>query len=232
MTTSIRSASRPTSTSSTDVVQRSRLASRLFLGSFVGFVGIVITNSVIDADRDTAQREAAGVLGVNLNHLPAEVLAEILREESSTLASVLNIFLAVMSVALFAAAIRTLVGVADQRTLLARGAFALAVVGGVAWLGMNVSELVLRSEPGWLVANWWIYMALVAVFVVAACVSLIFAVARLWETGYARRTAVVVIAICSLTVVAQLTVNAPPIVPMLLGAIYAFNLTRAVRAEA
>ena len=148
------------------------------------------------------------------------------------MATVLNIVFAVISVVLFAAAIRALVAVAGEQTSLARGAFALAVAGGVAWLGMNAAELALRSEPGWLVANWWLYMTLVATFVVAACLSLILAVVRLWETGYARRTAVVVIVICSLTVVAQLTVNAPPIVPMLLGAIYAFSVTRAVRADA
>jgi hypothetical protein len=230
--TTINSATRVTAITSTEVLATARRASRLFLGSFAGFVGIVITSSVIDADRDTAQREAADELGVNLNHLPADVLAQILREDSSTVATVLTIAFAIISVALFAAAIRSLSDVAGERNLLARGAFALALLGGVAFLAMILSELLLRSEPPWLVHNWWLYMTLVAVFVVAACFALTLAVIRLWDTGHARRSAVVVIVICLLTVVAQVTVNAPPIVPMLLGAIYAFNLTRSVRAAA
>jgi 8-oxo-dGTP pyrophosphatase MutT (NUDIX family) len=217
-----------TSTVPTGEGALARRASGLFLGSFAGFVGIVVA-SVLDADRDAAQREAAEELGVNLNHLPPEVLARILREDSSNLAVFATILFALLSVVLFAFAVWTLVGVAGQRrNLLAGGAVALAVAGGVAWLGVNASEVLLRFEPGWLVDNWWIYMTLVATFVVAACLALILAVLRLWGTGLARRTAVVVIVVSALTVVAQLTVNAPPIVPMLLGAIYAFNVKRSV----
>ena len=221
-----------TSTAPTGVVLLARRASALFLGSFAGFVGIVVA-SVLDADRDVAQRQAAEELGVNLNHLPPEVLARILREESSNPAVVLTISCALVSVVLFALAVWSLVGVAGQRRHpLAVGAVGLAVAGGLAWMGMNASEVLLRFEPGWLVDNWWIYMTLVAAFVVAACLALVLAVIRLWPTGVARRTAVVVIVLCSLTVLVQLTVNAPPIVPMLLGAIYAFNVKRSVRTGA
>ncbi|HWJ09798.1 MAG TPA: hypothetical protein VNS46_10505 [Nocardioides sp.] len=222
---------RSTSASAEDA-GAARRASRMFLGSFVGFVGIVITSAAVDSARDTAQREAADELDVNLNHLPADVLARILQEDSSTVATVLNLVFATISVVLFAAAIHALVGVPGARGAVARGAVALAVVGGLSWLGMNAAELALRSEPGWLMDNWWIYMTLVAVFVIAACLALMTAVACLWGTGRARRTGIVVIAICALTIVAQLTVNAPPIVPMLLGAIYAFNVARAVRTAA
>ena len=54
----------------TDRARTARVAQLRFLGSFAGFVGIVITSAAIDTGRDSAQREAADELGVNLNHLP------------------------------------------------------------------------------------------------------------------------------------------------------------------
>lgn len=203
----------------------------LFLGSFLSFVGVIIVSMVISSSEyQTAVYDRAEQLGVNQNFLPAEELADIVRTYPDPFVTYLatsGFFL--LSAVLFAFGLRLLGGISGNSTL-TRAAIALAVLGGVCMAVMTFLPRFLADGNVWLLENWWVYMTLVGVAVVAACVAVIVVVVvAMRASGLARRTGFVVVALSALTIVVQLTVSAPPIVPYLLGAAFAFNVRRAAR---
>lgn len=218
-----------------DAASRAWRAFWLFLGSFLSFIAVIVVSLVLsNPDYQEALYARAQELGVNQNYLPADVLAQIVREHPEPAWTYwVNAVLFALSAVLAATGLRLMGGIAGARGVLpTKAAVALAVVGGLAMATMAFLPRPLADGNGWLADNWWIYMTLVGVFVVGTSLALILVAVALRETGLARRTGVVTIALCALTIVAQLTVSAPPIVPMMLGTIYAFNLARAAKKAA
>lgn len=202
----------------------------LFIGSFLSFVGVIVVSMLLsNSEYQTALYDRAEELGVNQNFLPADELADIVRTyPESTVVLVTTAVLFLFSATLLAWGFRRL-GVIAGHSNLTYLAMTLAVLGGVCMAVMTFLPKLLADGNGWLLDNWWIYMTLVGIAVIASCVALIVTVVAMRPSGLARRTGIVVAALCALTIVAQLTVTAPPIVPTLLAAVFAFNVRRAAR---
>lgn len=212
-------------------VTRAGRAFWLSVGSFLSFIGVIVV-SLSNSEYQTALYDRAEELGVNQNFLPPDELAEIVRTFPDPLVvSLVTVALFLLSGFLLAYGLRLLGGVAGSVRLTWTAA-TLAVLGGVCMAVVTFLPRLLADGNGWLLENWWVYMTLVAVAVIAACVGVILIVAAMRPSGLARRTGMVVAALCALTIVAQLTVTAPPIVPNLLAAAFAFNVRRAARKQA
>jgi hypothetical protein len=158
-------------------------AARYFLVATLLFVGLVVTMTVGLSERQSAQDEVARDLGVGLDDIPPDRLADVIRETWSTPAVLLIGVLALVSTVVYA-----------------RG---MVVLGSVA-----------RSTvPG---------------FVLAVTGSLVLAVVRLWPTGVARRTSVVVLLLAVVLTALSVTAGAPPILPLVLATVFAHNVRRAL----
>lgn len=208
-----------------------RRALWFFLGSFVSYLAIIVVSIVLsNPDYQTALYDKADELGLNQNHLPPEVMAELSRTYPDPITSlVATAVLFVLSGVLLALGVR-LLGLLAFRPALAKVAAVLAVLGGIAMAVMTFLPRLLADGSEWLAGNWWIYMGLVAAAVIASSLALILVAVAVRNAGLARRTAIVVVVLCVLTIVAQVaTAGAPPIVPMLLGAVLAFNVRRGSR---
>lgn len=75
--------------------------------------------------------------------------------------------------------------------------------------------------------NWWLWGAALATFVLAITMSLVLTVWHLRPSGLAKRTGVVVLVLSIAVALATVTTGAPPILPMLLGVVFSFNVSRA-----
>ncbi|GAA1522181.1 hypothetical protein [Nocardioides humi] len=218
------------SAATSGVAARAKTATWLFLGSFVACVGVIVVSMLLfNRDYQTALYDRADELGVNQNHLPAEVMADLGRAHPDALGVlVATAALFLLSGALLAWGTGLLGGVAGRRAS-TQAAIVLALLGGLAMAVMTFLPRRLSGGSAWLADNWWVYLTLVNTAVIADALALILVAIGVRSAGLARRTAVVVIALCALTVVAQLVASAPPIVPMLLGTVLAFNVERAAR---
>ena len=176
--------------------------------------------------------DKAEELGVNQNFLPADELAEIVRvypEPMVVLLATAALFL--LSAALLASGFRRLGDISGDSNL-TYAAMTLAVLAGVCMAVMTFLPRLLADGNEWLLDNWWIYMTLVGIAVIASCVALILVVVAMRPGGLALRTGIVVAALSALTILAQLTATSPPIVPTVLAAVFAFNVRRAARTTA
>lgn len=215
----------------TPLTQRSaRTAFWAFLGSFVAFIGVIIVSLLLaNPDYQTALYDRAEELGVNQNHVPAAVIAELTSAHPDPVWALLataGLFLT--SGALVAVGVSSLGGAAGRSGGVGLGA-GLALGGGVAMAVVTFLPAMLAGGSGWLADNWWVYMTLVDIAVVATSLAVILGAVAVRAAGLARRTALVVIALCALVIVAQILSDAPPIVPMLLGSVLAFTTMRALR---
>jgi hypothetical protein len=216
------------------VAEQARRGGRLFLGAFGAFVAFVATIIVADVGGQQAQNDAARELGVGFNELPVGLLAAILADHpTSGLVGALLVVFVVASVVLFTLAVWVTAGVAGpRRHPLALSATGLAALGLPVFPALMMLEVLLArgSLPTWAVENWHaLYGGLVSAFVVLASLAMVLLLARLWPTGLARRTSIAVGALSLLSGLAAIVVGAPPIVPMLLGAILALSIRRGVR---
>lgn len=217
-----------TLTTSAEATGHARRATRLFLASTISFIGLVMTMTVGLADRQSAQDDAARELGVELDDIPPGRLADIISETWSTPAVVLIAALAIVSTILFSRAVLALGEVAQhQRPALTTWAASLPFLGVAAFLGLLGAERALTAKPAWLLDNWWISTTLLATFVLMVTTSLVLIIVRIWPTGLARRTCVVVLLLAVALTVLTLTAGAPPVLPLILATVFAFNLRRA-----
>lgn len=221
--------------STAEVRTRAGRAVWAFTGSFLCVLGVLVVSvGLVNRAYTEALYNKAEELGVNQNHLPAEVLADLVRRYPDPVWS-LSVYagLFVLSAALFARGLLFLGAISGPKgTRVARVSAWLTVVGGVAMAVMTFLPRRLAAGDAWLAENWWIYMTLVGVFVITTALGLLLVAVVLRRTGLAGRTGLVVISLCALTIAAQLTVDAPPILAMLLGTGYAFNIRRAARSAA
>lgn len=215
---------------SQDAADRAGGLARPFLVATLLFVGLVVTMTVGLSDRQAAQDEVAGDLGVGIDDIPPDRLADILRETWNTPAVVLIGLLALSSTLIYCRGMVILGGVAPElRPVLARLSAALPVIGVGGFLGLLGLERWLTEEPVWLLHNWWVSHALLSVFVLTVTGSLVLAVVRLWPTGLARRTSVVVLLLAVVLAALSVTAAAPPVLPLVLATVFAFNVGRALR---
>lgn len=210
-----------------------RRATRLFLAATIVFVGLVLTMAVGLADRQSAQDEVAKELGVDLDDIPPSRLGDILSDTWNTPAVLLIAALAIISTVLFSRAILAVGGVAQhQRPTLTTWAATVPYLGAAAFLGLLGAERALTTKPAWLLDNWWISTALLATFVLTVTISLVLAIIRIWPTGLARRTSITVLLLAVVLTGLTLTAAAPPVLPLVLATVFAFNLRRATATEA
>ena len=206
-------------------------AARHFLVATLLFVGLVVTMTVGLSDRQSAQDEVARDLGVGLDDIPPDRLADVIRETWSTPAVLLIGVLALVSTVVYARGMVVLGSVAPQHgPRLTRFAAALPIVGAAAFLGLLGLERALTGEPAWLVDNWWVARAMLTVFVLAVTGSLVLAVVRLWPTGVARRTSVTVLVLAVVLTALSVTAGAPPVLPLVLATVFAHHVRRALLA--
>lgn len=209
-----------------------RRATRLFLAATIAFVGLVLTMAVGLADRQSAQDEVAKELGVDLDDIPPSRLGDILSDTWNTPAVLLIAALAIISTVLFSRAVLAVGEVAPhQRPTLTTWAAAVPYLGAAAFLGLLGAERALTTKPAWLLDNWWISTALLTTFVLTVTISLVLTIIRIWPTGLARRTSITLLLLAVALTGLTLTAAAPPVLPLVLATVFAFNLRRATTAE-
>lgn len=218
-----------TMTEPLDAVARAGGAARRFLIATLLFVGLVVTMAVGLSDRQSAQDEVARDLGVGLDDIPPDRLADIIRETWSTPAVLLIGMLALVSTVIFSRGMVLLGSIAPQRgPVLGTLATVLPLLGAAGFLGLLGLERALTGEPAWLVDNWWISRALLTIFVLTVTAALVLAVIRLWPTGVARRTSVVVLLLAVVLAALSVTAGAPPVLPLILATVFAHNVRRSL----
>lgn len=211
-----------------EATSQARTATRHFLAATIAFIGLVLTMSVGLADRQAAQDRAAKELGVGLDDIPPARLGDIISDTWSTPAVALIAILAIISTVLFSRGVLALGRVAPhQRPAFTAWAAGLPYVGVAAFLGLLGAERALTAKPGWLLDNWWISTALLATFVLTVTISLLLAVVRIWPTGLARRASITILLLAIAVTVLTLTAGAPPVLPLILATVFAFNVRRA-----
>lgn len=225
---------------STQLESSSDLAVRrggwFLVGAFAAFVAFVGTIVAIRGEVDRAAQEAADRLGVSLGEVPAEVLAPINNQHVGMGSEVLLLCLVMVSFGLFVAGVRAVgrIGGADGRPL----AVAAAVLAGIAplcWLGIMALETAISlDDPDRRALDWYdaLYNPLLTASSVVASLAMICLALVVRRAGRARRTSVVVIALSAVVVIGALVVGAPPIVPLLLGAVLGVVMIRSTRASA
>lgn len=214
-----------------DDVNRAGGAVRHFLTATLLFVGLVVTMAVGLADRQASQDQAARDLGVGLDDVPPDRLADVIRETWNTPAVVLIGVLALLSTVIYSRGMVLLGSVAPQRgPRAAKLAAALPIVGAAGFLGLLGLERALAEEPAWLLDNWWISHTLLTIFVLTVTGSLVLAVIRLWPIRLARRTSVMVLLLAVVLTALSVTAGAPPVLPLILATVFAYNLRRGLRS--
>ncbi|MEU6696954.1 hypothetical protein [Pseudonocardia sp. NPDC046786] len=216
-----------TGTSRDDVdVPRVRRGARLLVGSFAVLIAMIVVDlvrTVLDGSL-AAETAAAEELGVDVNELPPEVVAQIHGEQS--LLDPMP-YLLIAGAAAFAFGIAT---VARAVRPARRGSGAVAVTAAVvcaaAWSAAQVVALLVgvggKAVEGWL-------PVLVTVTCATGGVALVALVVALRPSGVARRTGTVVAGLAGASVVASFAL--PPLVPFVLGAVLGAPLAVARRSS-
>lgn len=218
----------PATTDLGEAASHARRATRLFLAATVSFVGLVLTMAIGLSDRQSAQDVVARELDVPLNDIPPDRLADVIRETWSTPAVVLIGALAVVSMVVFSQGVLSLGRVArHQRPVLTRVAAVLPYLGAASFIVLLLVERALRAEPAWLLDHWWVWTALLTIFVLMVTVSVVLVVVRIWPTGLARRSSIVVLVLAVVLAGLSLTASAPPVLPLVLATVFAFNVRKA-----
>ncbi|WP_088319173.1 hypothetical protein [Kineosporia sp. R_H_3] len=207
-----------------------RSALRCFLASLLAFIAVLgVSMGLSNREYQKALYETAERLGVNQNHLAPDVLAQLVQRYPEPLwALVATALLFLLSAVLFARGLTRLSSIADGAARQGVVAAAGVVAGGLGMAVMTFLPRALGAGNPWLAEHWWIYLTLVSSFVVTTSLGLLVVAVLLRRAGVAPRVALVVAALCAVTVVAQVTVDAPPILPMLFGALLAFSTNRAL----
>jgi hypothetical protein len=216
--------------------QAARRGGWLLVGGFSAFVPFVGTIIATRGEADRAAQDAADRLGVSLAELPAEVLAPINNKYVGMASEALLVCLVLLSLGLFVAGVRTLgrISAADSRPI-AMAAVILAALAPLCWLGIMALEIgISLDDPDRRVLNWYdsFNNPLLAASSVAASLALICLALVVRRARRARRTSVVVIALSAVVVIGAVVVGAPPILPLLLGAVLGLATIRSTRASA
>ena len=216
-------------TSERPAVVLAQRASRLFAASFAAFLGVLLTMIVGLSERQSATGALAEEYGGAESDIPAPVYAAALDETNTPLAYAAIALLALVSVTLFVLGCRSLNRVARrERDPMARVAVALPVVGLASFWALLVAEQLLARRQPWMVEHFWtVWQSTLAVFIMSLALAVVLVVACLWPTGLARRTSVVVALLATLVALVTMTAGVPPILPILLAAVLAFNVSRA-----
>ncbi|GAB2655221.1 hypothetical protein [Kribbella swartbergensis] len=231
MTTTRTSAPAPPLT--TAECDRLRRAGRLLIGAFAGFVVSVATMIATNNGYDAALSEAAEQRGVALNDLPAEAIAPINHEYNEIWSGLLTLALIMLTLGTYIAGVRMTARVRDGGTL-GRAAVACAAVMPVCWFAVYTLEYAVGTDnPGrWIDIYDAAYDPVIATSSVTGSLALLGVVVLMRRAGVARRTGVVVAALAVLVIVAAVAFGAPPIVPLLLGAIVGIVMVRTARSAA
>lgn len=227
-------ASRHLSPSAIRLVRRGGWLLCASFGLFVAFVVVIIVFSV---EEQRVQQEAADRLGVNINDVPARVVAPILREHHPPLVFDLALLVLILaSTVLFALAVWTLTGVQGRRRHpVAVAATVLAAVATLAFPLLMVLGFFLEQDPppDWAFDAWDnLWTQSVSAFGVVESIALICLILVLRPTSLARRTGRVVMVLSGLCVLSVLVGGSPPVVPLLLGAVLGGVLIRSVGSRA
>lgn len=214
------------STSPTTTAPEARTLRRAgwsLIGSLVAFlVGLTVTIvQGLLSGALTAEQEAADRLGVGVNELPPEVVAEIYGRPGWAQALLIALPFVIAPV-LFVIGVRGATTPALPRhrpVALAATGLALGCAG--AWTTAQVLSALLEVEQLPVQGAMPILVTLTSAFGGAALVAL---VVVLRARGHARRTGVVVAVLGALTVVACFTM--PPFAPFLLGLVLGVPLAR------
>ena len=216
-------------TDETATVAFARRASRFFAGSFAAFVALFLTMIFGLADRQSATADLAEEHGGTDLDVPTSAYAAALDRTNAPIAYLTIAVLALVSVVLFARACHALGRVAGRpEHPTCRAAVTLPLLGLLSFWGLLVAEQLLAQRQAWMLEHYWtVWQGALAVFIVTLAVSVVLIVVCLWPTGLARRTSVVVAILATLVALVTVTAGVPPILPILLGLVLAFNVKRA-----
>jgi hypothetical protein len=226
--------STPQTTLSPADARRVRRGGWLLVVSFLMFVGFVAAIIFDQSGYGQAAQDAADRLGVGVNDVPAEVLAPINREYSDSVRSLVLLVWVLVVFGLFIAGLRTAAAIAGpgRRRSLRNAMTGLAALTPLCWVMVFLLDfgISVQSPPQWVLRLYDAgYGAAIAANTVGGSLALMCLVVLLRPTRIARRTGVVVLALSALGTVAAVSVGAPPIVPLLLGAALGLVMIRGVR---
>jgi hypothetical protein len=189
-------------------------AAGLFLFALVCAVVSQSTSGIMQAEDEAAAR-----LGVNLNELPADVLAEIHRGESWVGA-------ALVALPFLAAAVLLFLGIRSAaRTATVRYRVTAAVATTLAALSALTWAYVQVASPFYVEPVQRLVLPAVIASTAAGCAALGVLAIALRGSGIARRTAAVVAVLAAATTVGAFFV-VPPFAPYVLAAVLAPALVR------
>ncbi len=211
---------------------RSRRAGWLLIVSFLAFAVAVVMVVTMQPDYNKALEDAAAARGINVNDLPAEAIAPINHQYNALWEEILFFGVILAALGLYVAAIRAATRVRPDSSRLATAALVAVSLMPIAWFGIFLLETGIGSDDpsGWTGPYDALNVPLIAASTVAGSLALIAVCVLLRRIDVARRTGLVVIALAVLVLATASFVGAPPIMPLLLGAVMGIVMVRTARS--
>jgi hypothetical protein len=213
---------------------RSRHAGWLLIGSFLAFAVAVVLVVTMQPAYNKALEDAAAARGVNVNDLPAEAIAPINHQYNALWEEIVFFGVILVALGLYVAAIRAATRVRSDGSRLASAALVGVSLMPIAWFGIFLLETGIGSDDpsAWTGAYDALNEPLIAASTVAGSLALIAVCVLLCRIDVARWTGLVVIALAALVLATAPFVGAPPIMPLLLGAVVGIVMVRTARTAA